>query len=702
MQPIEQPVEMATAQEAAEHTRRRLAAARLPALPQVLLQLIRLCEDDAAGTAEIAAVVGRDATLSARVASVARSPLYRRGRQPDDLDQCIALLGTRTVRSIALNQAVLDLFGRFQGGGRHDLVPFWGHALHCALLARELAPPLGHPRSEEAYLAGLLHDIGRLALLCALPQDYATLFESLTDEQSLIEAERARFGLTHAEAGAWLAQRWGFEPLFCDAIRHHHEAEPSVRDAHSLTQVLHLAERLGQTTGDLPDLTPWGLTPEASADLMQRVHAQRAQIAEQFGIRLPEPGAAGVARQTEDAATASVEAALARQAEAQLLAGCLPWPSAADVDVAGSATQRSARLLFDVRTAALMLVRDGELRGYSPHDPTSRLGELRLRLPADSSAVARSLGGTPAIVTAADGTLALPERHLLHLLDAQALLALPLLHEGEALGVLVLGLDLDTAEALRRRPELVAAFARESGRCLGEARRQGQRLEQAVQEVAERHALRVRQTLHEVSNPLGVINNYLALLRERLAQSAETGAEIDLMRDELRRIGRLLQQLGQSQDTPEPEGVALNDLIRRALELCRRGRPELARVELRLELEETIPPLRTDRDKLTQILVNLIFNAVEAMSEGGRLSLSTSVWHDGTGARQVQIEVADTGPGLPQEVLQQLYRPVASRKGGGHAGLGLSVVGRLAEELGAVLQCHTTRAGTRFKLLLPA
>jgi signal transduction histidine kinase len=101
------------------------------------------------------------------------------------------------------------------------------------------------------------------------------------------------------------------------------------------------------------------------------------------------------------------------------------------------------------------------------------------------------------------------------------------------------------------------------------------------------------------------------------------------------------------------------------------------------------------------VLINLMFNAVEAMPQGGRLNLSTARWRGGRGEESVEISVQDSGPGIPAEILERLYTPVASRKGGSHAGLGLTIIGRLAEEMGAVIQCHSTPAGTRFKLLLP-
>lgn len=689
---------MATVLEAPATIHHMLAAARLPALPQVVLQVMLQCEDEAAGLAEIAAVVGQDAAISAQVMRVAHSPYYNRGRSLESLHQCLAVLGTQTVRRIALNQAIFDLFGRFQGAAQVDLVPFWCHALLSALIAQRIAGELDYPRTEEAYLAGLLHDIGRLALLAAAPEDYAPLFDS--DEELLLAQERSRFGLTHAEAGGWLAERWRLAPLFCDSLRYHHEAPLRVRDAHPLVQIVHLANHLStQGLADI-DAGGWGLDAARLEALLAAAQETFRQSADAFGIPWNEAQRA-IGQSTTDSAPAT--AALAKVAEARLLA-VNAWYGHACPDAesqALAAIVRSASLIFATGRAAWLKVSEGVLYGTSIDGEDDHLQEIRIPLSAAASRIAQALY-QPVILRADQADLALPDRHLAHLLATPALLCLGLTHLGEPMGVLVLALDEATATGLGARQALISSFAKEAAGCLSEARARAQVLIDTRGALEASHRRRVREVIHEVANPLGIIHNYLALLRDRLMTEAGT-AEIDLMREELRRVGTILEQLKQSEApaTVLPDAVDLNALIRQVVEFCRRGKPEMARVETHYRLDEPLPPVFVDRNKLKQILINLIFNAVEAMAEGGRLTLSSAYWHSGQQQGQIELGVEDTGPGIPDEVLQQLYSPVASRKGGAHAGVGLAIVGRLVAELGAVIQCHSTGAGTRFKLLLP-
>ena len=694
---------MTTSIEAPEDIRHRLASAQLPALPQVLLQVMQQCESEDSGLAEIAEVVRRDAAIAARILSIARSPYYNRGRVLDDLGQCLAVLGTRTVRRIALNQAVLDLFGRFQGGGKADLSAFWCHALLAALLARQLAEHFDYPRAEEAYLAGLLHDVGRLALLAALPEAYAPLFEAGLDEASLLAQERTRFGIDHAEAGAWLAERWQLDLLFCDSLRYHHEPVERVSDAHPLVRIVALADRLGSGGWSSDDAPAWGLEPDQAEAMLARAYEDLKVIAGQFGIPVPNlPGQAAVPVADDP----TVIARLAEVTSSQLLSSSAVDAAScpAEVGPAYEALVRGARLLFGTCGAALFLPEQDGLRGVSPDRRDPHVEEIRLRLPAVDSAIARAHGGRPEILLPEAGRSSLADLQLCRLLGAQALVCLPLVHAGQALGVLVLGIDTAGAAALRARQRLLADYAIEAGRLFHQARAQSAALRQARQAVADEWQHRARQVIHEVGNPLGVVHNYLAILRERLANAPESAQEIDLMRQELRRVGGILQTLRQTGATEETaeQRVDLNALIRQVIDFCRKGRPEMSRIQTEFQPDEDLQPLTLDRDKLKQVLINLIFNAVEAMPQGGRLSLSTARWRSAGGGDSVEIVVQDNGPGIPSEVLERLYAPVASRKGGGHAGLGLSIVGRLVQELGAVIQCHSTPAGTRFKLLLPA
>jgi HD-like signal output (HDOD) protein len=183
----------------------RLMAANLPALPQVLVQLISHCESDDASMASLADLLSRDAALATKVLRVAASPAYRRGPVAANLEQALTAIGIDMVRTLLLTESVYQTFNDFGTARGIDLRLFWAHAITTALAARALAGRLGYPQVEEAYLAGLLHDIGRLALVTAAPDEYAANFH-VDDDARLCATEERTLEITHPEAGALLIE----------------------------------------------------------------------------------------------------------------------------------------------------------------------------------------------------------------------------------------------------------------------------------------------------------------------------------------------------------------------------------------------------------------------------------------------------------------------------------------------------------------
>lgn len=686
--------------------RQQLAIARLPALPQALLKVLEICDREDTGLLEIGQVVRQDAGITARLVSIANSPYYSRGRTLSDIDQCLAVLGTTTVGRIALNQAVVDLFSRFKGVQAFDMAAFWRHTLSTALLARHLAEQWSYGNVEEAYLAGLLHDVGQLALLSVAGEHYAPLTDGAADEEDLLLRERRALQIDHADAGAMLAQHWGLQPLFVDALRYHHQPLERLKDAHALARLVALADRLEPWLEDsaaIPQdwLSASHLDPGRIALLAESVSAETARVAEQFGIALPPagtrraPGAAddlGQLGRLADATVARLEAKLGIAAQA----GATPQ--------AHLALAQGASLVFGSTRAALFLPQGPSLVGISPEDDSaSRMAELRVALPNADSAIVQAHAGQ-IVLHDWQSASSLVDAQVGRLLGGTWLMCLPLAHGGDALGVLVLGLDSARAASLGRRRNLLAAFAAEAGRQLATVREQERQVAQCAAGLAARYNLHTRQVVHEMSNPLSVVRNYLSMLRTRLAQEGQAVDDLALLEDELRRVGRLLHDLRQvdAGELPPLQAMDANKLIEEVVRFCRLDKLDPARFEVRLLLEDDLPMLPGNPDKLRQILSNLMYNAAEAMPKGGMLTLSSGRWRGMGGRDTVEIGIADNGPGLPDALLAQLDQPKTSSKGGAHAGLGLSIVSSLVEQLGGELQCKSGPTGTQFKIHLPA
>lgn len=693
---------------------KQLTTARLPALPQVLLQILELCDRDEVGLSEIGEVVANDAGIAAKIVSIANSSYYRNERALSNIEQSLSVLGTAVVRRLALNQSVIELFGNFKRAEHFDLRHFWFHGLCVAVTARNLAQRLKYHNTEEAYLAGLLHDVGQLALLCVAPERYLPMFDHSTGEHDLMRQEQSAFGLTHAEIGAWLAERWNLHPFFVDAILYHHESLARVRDAHQLVQITMLANLL-HTLSDHPsdvtdaDLAFWGLDLATGESLAEEAVREARDIAGQLGIELPAEGDQPSPSDNPDqAARASLAEAVSIRMEAQ---NVMPEPvDTQAISDAQADLLRSASLLFEARTATLFLAQDDTLRGQDVLARDARLGEIRVHLPNSDSKIALAYQGEICMTGEDAGTGSLADAQLLRVLDSQRLLCLPLAHGGARLGALIIGLDAMKAALFMQRRPLLVTFAREAGRRLALAGQQLERRDAARQDMTERYQLHARKVVHEASNPISVVRNYLVMLREQLGDQDKARQDLDLIESELRRVATILQQMKQvdqaapapgSGPTPNPNKMEINPLIDEVVRFCRMGKREVQHITLTTALEDGLPPVLAQRDKLKQILMNLIFNAAEALTGKGEVTVSTARWRSAKGQDAVEIAVSDNGPGLPQAVIDNLYQPVASSKGGPHQGLGLAIVGKLVEELDGVLQCKSSQTGTSFKILLP-
>ncbi len=220
---------------------------------------------------------------------------------------------------------------------------------------------------------------------------------------------------------------------------------------------------------------------------------------------------------------------------------------------------------------------------------------------------------------------------------------------------------------------------------------------------------RLREIVHEANNPLSIVHNYLHILELRLQHEPEAVEQLTLIASELRRAGEIFTRAREVPQLTEvevttPGEISEIDLTAWALRLIElhRGYAADRRVDLSSKLPQHAVKFATQPDKLTQIITNLLKNAIEACSgdDEVRLGLYSGVYRDGY--QGIEIYVEDTGPGLAPEILQDLSGEKVSSKGGEHQGIGLQVAFRLTAELGGALDVRTAQGeGTTFSLFLP-
>jgi HD-like signal output (HDOD) protein len=194
----------------------------LPPLPQVATRVIRISADSSTSIEQLQDLIRTDQALSSQVLKVANSAMFGRVREVTTLTQAILTLGFSTARSVVLAASVKNLFSRGPVGLQERLL--WEHALVTALTGSAFSKALRFPIAEEAFLAGLMHDIGKSVMVLKFPESYAALLRRLQEEGGDgLSLELDTFGFDHAMVGEALLASWNLSEGLEAVARWHHD-----------------------------------------------------------------------------------------------------------------------------------------------------------------------------------------------------------------------------------------------------------------------------------------------------------------------------------------------------------------------------------------------------------------------------------------------------------------------------------------------
>lgn len=231
----------------------------LPSLSAVVLDLLQSLEHEEVGNALLAQKISQDQALSARTLKLANSSFYGSSFRSKTVSEAVAVLGSKTIRRLATASALIN--GLSGGRGhRFDVTSLWRHSIATALCAAELAQATDSP-SDIAYVAGLLHDVGRLALATHLPMDYDQAMAYRTEQDcSVLQAERQLLGTDHSAVGEALTRHWKLPEEVQQAVACHHAVRTGdhsllptiVLAADAMAHALDLAQDPGEAVPPIP------------------------------------------------------------------------------------------------------------------------------------------------------------------------------------------------------------------------------------------------------------------------------------------------------------------------------------------------------------------------------------------------------------------------------------------------------------------
>ncbi|MCR4411484.1 MAG: HDOD domain-containing protein [Thermoguttaceae bacterium] len=194
-------------------------------LPHVALKVMEIANDPNSGAADMKRILEADAALSARVLRCVNSSAYGVRMKITNLQQAVAYLGLKQIRNLAMTAGVADMFRNDEAIGPYRRSELWRHLVSVGICARMVAMRLKFLNFEDAFLAGLLHDLGIVLEDQYAHRPFCQIVQSLAAGSSLVEVEREFLGFDHAVLGECVAQDWGFPEPVRATIGYHHAAE---------------------------------------------------------------------------------------------------------------------------------------------------------------------------------------------------------------------------------------------------------------------------------------------------------------------------------------------------------------------------------------------------------------------------------------------------------------------------------------------
>lgn len=698
----------------------------LPTLPHILLKLFDACNQDSINLDEIASIVGKDPALSAKLLKLVNSAHFGLPQKVQEINQAVVLVGTSGVKNMAICACVYEAFPKPKKNGCFNLKSFWWHSLRCAFLSKNMAAKMNIDQPDEAFVSGLLHDIGKVVLWINFNASYDVLLENCrNDGQRLIE-EESRLGATHCEVAAWLLDRWNFKTVVSDSVRYHHANPIRIAQSLPLTQILYVANLLCQDTEAATSQGVGlaqkilGLSTEECHVLIESAGKEARDVADALDIRITADESVSEMIDEKDQ---NVHDVLAREVRnVSLLMGTLEgFLTAKDQNDILSVIADGLKILLDINGLLFFLVdaEKGVLYGYS-RDKTGcyrRMRSLAVSMHLGQSLPVKAIIENKVLDSFDAGPqrpLTILDEQIIRLFGGQGICCLPLIARGDSVGVLVLPIQKSDLPHLLENKKLLDIFIHKGALALRLDHLKRSRLQGIQATRVDASSDLARRVVHEVNNPLSIIKNYLKILEKKLPGENVAQDEIRIINEEINRVALLLRKLTDfsTKKVPTCEMTDINALLMDIVKLTKDSLRRHSNVNLLTNFEQDLPNVSAEKSELKQVFINLIKNAAEAMQSGGNLHIRTRHIPSPIGSERmkgkkgvngsVEIQFVDDGPGIPDAIKEKLFDPYVSSKESGHSGLGLSIVYNIVKSFHGHIACESVLdKGTVFTIELP-
>ena len=219
----------------------------IPTLPVVAIKVNKLLQDYDISITELTGTIEKDQAIVSRILRLVNSAFYGLQSKVESVHQALVVLGLNTVRNVVISVSVIKAFSGKDSFEGFDIKDFWRHSVGVAVASRYLAVQTRLDNPDDCFIAGLLHDIGKVILSEYFKESFGQVWASVRDDGlSFYEAEKNLLPLNHAQIGGHLAAKWRLPPDLIDTIRYHHTPREGASNLDQL-MIVHVADIIVNT-----------------------------------------------------------------------------------------------------------------------------------------------------------------------------------------------------------------------------------------------------------------------------------------------------------------------------------------------------------------------------------------------------------------------------------------------------------------------
>ncbi len=457
----------------------------LPSLPHVVVRLLNASMDDNSSMRELSALISRDPSLVAQILRLANSPLYRSRSNVSSIDNAVIKLGINAVRCLAITLSIHQSFSSRKSPEGFSMAMFWHHSLLTAICAKFLAEKTAYDEPEDAFLAGMLHDIGQIIILgqrCKVSEEHSqpVTIENVRTGQTILQAERLATGKDHAHIGARFIGQWRLDPMLADAVRYHHASQEEVRDSFPLVKIVYVADRLAHCLGrgafsaveDLCEETRFlvsdffDLSPDTLDELESIYTAQLNEAASIMGIKVKDQKTLDPAELVRSSEEGEAHLLCKHAFDHAIITGLVgDMASAGNIDALFEIFIRGISLLFDPDT--LLIARfdrgeylNGALASGMRHAERAHLVRLKNREKSIWNETLRLKRPVHFEEFFKDTIPSASDRQMASFMEGP-FLSVPLTTSGNRFGILVMAMPYDRWKSLKLYEDILMLLARQ-------------------------------------------------------------------------------------------------------------------------------------------------------------------------------------------------------------------------------------------------